>query len=131
MSRPLNLVANPLRLLLLALLLLVALLIGVSVNQPPSHRAGSPSQQTVLVTAPNAESQPVPANTVANQSATTSTTATSPTTTTMVVTGSSQGPASSAPAAAAEPVQAAPAGAPACQVNPSEGRGTPATCSNP
>ncbi len=123
MARPLNLVANPFRLLLLlALVLVAAILVGFTVNQPPSHRAGSQSPNSVLVTAPNAGSQPGAANTVANQAATS---------TTRVVNGSSQGPANSAPAAAAEPAQAAPAGVPACQVNPPAGRGTPVTCSNP
>jgi hypothetical protein len=123
MARPFNLSANPLRLFLaLALLLLGALLVGFSVNQPPIHTAGSRSQPAaVFVTAPNAGSQPA-AGTAANQSTSA---------TTQIVTRSGQGPAVSAPPAAAEQLQPAPAGAPGCQMIPAGGRDIAATCANP
>jgi hypothetical protein len=122
MARPLNLAANPLRLLLLALLLLGALLVGFGVNQPPIHTAGSHSlPASVFVTAPDAGSQPA-ADAAVNQSTPAIT---------RIVTGSSQGPAVGAPPAASEQVQAAPAAV--CKANPQPpaGREIPATCSNP
>jgi hypothetical protein len=124
MARPLNFVATPIRfMLLLALLLVIALLVGFSVNQPPIQRAGSHSlPASGLITAPNAGSQPA-AGTVANQGTTPSIT--------RIVSGSTQGPAGSAPPAAAEPAQAAPTGATGCQVNPPAGRDMPVTCLNP
>ena len=125
MVRPLNLVANPLRLLLLlAVLMTAVLLVGLGVSQPPIHQAGSHSQPaTELGAAPNAGSQPA-VETVANQSAST---------TTRIVNRSPQGPAVSAPPAAAAPVQEAPAGGQGCATNPPApaGRGIPAACSNP
>ena len=119
MARAFNLAANPVRLLFaLALLLLAALLVGFSVNQPPIHNAGSHSQPpSMFATEPNPGSQPA-----ADQSTSA---------TTRIVTGSTQGPSVSAPAAAAEPVQAAPAGSAGCQANPPAGRGTPVICTNP
>jgi len=124
MARPLNLSANPLRiLLLLALLLLGALLVGFGVNQPPTHTIGSHSlPASVFMTAPDAGSQPA-ANTAVNQSTPA---------TTRIVTGSGQGPAAVAPPAASESVPAALPAAPGCPVNPPPARtNIPASCSNP
>src|SRR3977135_2518902 len=97
MAAAFNLAPTPVRLLFaLALLLLAALLVGFSVNQPPIQNAGSHSQPpSMFATEPHPGSHPAAARATPA--------------TTRIVTGSTQGPSVSAPAAAAEPVQPAPA----------------------
>jgi hypothetical protein len=131
MVRPLNLTSNPLRLmLLLALLLLGAIVVGFNASLVPIQTTGShslPASEPAAV--PNVGSQPL--NTTADES--------TPSTVRIVTGSASQGPIVSAPAAASEPVHAAaaqgsgtaPSGTQGCQVNPPAGRGTPALCTNP